>query len=41
VQQVIKPEETREWLLRMLHVHQRRLSGGLGQHLLHNWPTSY
>ncbi len=41
VQQVIKPEETRDWLLRMLQVHQRRLSGGIGQHLLHNWPTSY
>lgn len=41
VQQVIKPEETRDWLQRMLRVHQRRLTGGVGQHLLHNWPTSY
>ena len=41
VQQVIKPEETRDWLLRMLQVHERRLSNGVGQHLLNNWPTSY
>ena len=41
VQQVIKPEETRDWLLRMLQVHERRLTNGVGEHLLHNWPTSY
>lgn len=41
VQQVIKPEETRDWLSRMLRVHERRLTGGIGRHLLSNWPTSY
>ncbi|MCG8542599.1 MAG: methylmalonyl-CoA carboxyltransferase, partial [Alphaproteobacteria bacterium] len=41
VQQVIRPEETRDWLSRMLDFHQRRLTGGVGQHLLNNWPTSY
>lgn len=41
VQQVIPPEETRAWLLRMLEVHRNRRTGGLGQHRLHNWPTSY
>ena len=41
VQQVIKPEETRAWLGRMLRVHERRLTGGIGRHLLSNWPTSY
>jgi acetyl-CoA carboxylase carboxyltransferase component len=41
VQQVIKPEETRDWLVRMLQVHERRLTGGVGRHLLSNWPTSY
>jgi acetyl-CoA carboxylase carboxyltransferase component len=41
VQQVIKPEETRDWLLRMLQVHERRLTRGIGRHLLSNWPTSY
>ena len=41
VQQVIPPEETRAWLIRMLEVHRNRRTGGLGQHRLHNWPTSY
>jgi acetyl-CoA carboxylase carboxyltransferase component len=41
VQHVIKPEDTREWLIRMLEVHVSRLSGGIGQHRLANWPTSY
>ncbi|HAA93167.1 MAG: methylmalonyl-CoA carboxyltransferase [Rhodospirillaceae bacterium] len=40
-QQIIKPEDTRQWLKQMLRVHRRRLSGGIGQHLLANWPTSY
>jgi acetyl-CoA carboxylase carboxyltransferase component len=41
VQQVIPPEETRSWLKRMLEVHRNRRTGDLGQHRLHNWPTSY
>ncbi len=41
VQHVIKPEDTRDWLIRMLQVHRNRLSGGLGQHLLSNWPTTF
>ena len=41
VQQIIPPEETRAWLIRMLEVHRNRRTGGLGQHRLHNWPTSY
>ncbi len=41
VQHVIRPEETRAWLIRMLEVHRSRLSGGIGRHLLANWPTSY
>jgi len=40
-QQIIKPENTRSWLKQMLCVHRRRLSGGIGKHLLSNWPTSY
>lgn len=40
-QQIIKPEDTRQWLKQMLRVHRRRLSGGIGQHLLANWPTNY
>lgn len=41
VQQVIPPEETRSWIKRMLEVHRNRRTGDLGQHRLHNWPTSY
>ena len=38
---VIKPQETRDYLIRMLDLHRRRRSGGLGQHLMQTWPTSY
>jgi len=38
---VIDPTETRDYFLRMLDLHQNRLNGGIGRHLLHNWPTSY
>lgn len=41
VQSVIRPEETRDYLLRMLEVHRLRLSGGIGQHLMRAWPTSF
>jgi acetyl-CoA carboxylase carboxyltransferase component len=38
---VIKPQETRAYLVRMLDIQRRRRSGGLGQHLMRTWPTSY
>jgi hypothetical protein len=38
---VIRPEETRDYLIRMLEVHRLRLTGGVGQHLMRAWPTSY
>lgn len=38
---VIKPQETRAYLIRMLDVQKRRRSGGIGQHLMRTWPTSY
>ncbi|HXZ50094.1 MAG TPA: carboxyl transferase domain-containing protein [Usitatibacter sp.] len=41
VQSVIRPEETRDYLIRMLDVHRLRLTGGVGQHLMRAWPTSY
>lgn len=41
VQDVIKPHETRDYLIRMLDVHRRRLNNGLGEHLMSTWPTSY
>jgi acetyl-CoA carboxylase carboxyltransferase component len=39
-QAVIRPAETRDWLIRMLEVYRRRTSGGVGQHRLATWPTS-
>jgi acetyl-CoA carboxylase carboxyltransferase component len=38
---VIHPGETRNYLIRMLDLHYNRFSGGIGRHLLHNWPTTY
>jgi methylmalonyl-CoA decarboxylase subunit alpha len=40
-QAVIRPEETRDYLIRMLEVYRLRMSKGIGQHLMRNWPTSY
>jgi methylmalonyl-CoA decarboxylase subunit alpha len=41
VQHVIRPEETRDYLINMLDIHALKLSGGVGQHLLRAWPTSF
>jgi acetyl-CoA carboxylase carboxyltransferase component len=41
VQSVIRPEETRDHLIRTLSIHTLRMSGGVGEHLLSSWPTSY
>ena len=41
VQDVIEPARTRDYLIRMLDVHQLRASRGVGRHLLASWPTSY
>ncbi len=40
-QHVIDPAETRGWLISMLDVHARRMTGGVGAHRLAGWPTSY
>jgi acetyl-CoA carboxylase carboxyltransferase component len=40
-QHVIDPRDTRSWLTRVLEIHRLRLRGGVGQHHLANWPTSY
>lgn len=40
-QAVIRPQDTRDYLIRMLDVHQLRMSKGVGQHLMRTWPTSY
>jgi len=40
-QTVIRPQDTRDYLIRMLEVHRPRLTGGIGQHLMRAWPTSF
>ena len=40
-QAVIRPEETRDYLIRMLEVYRLRPTKGVGQHLMRSWPTSY
>jgi acetyl-CoA carboxylase carboxyltransferase component len=41
VQLVIRPEDTRQHLIRTLEVHGLRRTGGVGRHLLASWPTSF
>ena len=41
VQNVIKPQETRDYLIRMLDVYRNRRSGEVGRHHMQNWPTSF
>lgn len=40
-QAVIKPSDTRDYLIRMLDVYKLRMTKGVGQHLMRHWPTSY
>ena len=40
-QAVIRPEDTRDYLIRMLEVYRLRPTKGVGQHLMRSWPTSY
>jgi acetyl-CoA carboxylase carboxyltransferase component len=40
-QAVIRPEQTRDYLIRMLDVYRLRITKGVGQHLMRTWPTSY
>jgi acetyl-CoA carboxylase carboxyltransferase component len=40
-QTVLEPRETRDWLIRMLEVHHRGPTGGIGRHRLSTWPTTY
>lgn len=40
VQSVIRPADTRRYLIRMLEVHEPRRTRGIGQHLLASWPTT-
>ncbi len=40
-QDVVKPQETRAYLIRMFEIQRRRRSAGVGQHLMRTWPTSF
>jgi acetyl-CoA carboxylase carboxyltransferase component len=40
-QNVIDPRETRDYLIRTLEVHQMRLTRGVGEHRISNWPTTF
>ena len=40
VQHVIRPQETRAYLLRMLEVHRLRLTGSVGRHPMRTWPIN-
>ncbi|TAL90541.1 MAG: methylmalonyl-CoA carboxyltransferase [Candidimonas sp.] len=40
-QSVIRPEETRSYLIRMLEVYRMRPTNEAGAHLMHAWPTSF
>ena len=40
-QAVIRPDQTRDYLIRMLDVYRLRMTRGVGQHLMRAWPTSY
>lgn len=40
-QAVIDPRATRDYLIRMLQVHELRMTGGVGEHLMRTWPTTH
>jgi acetyl-CoA carboxylase carboxyltransferase component len=40
-QSVIDPRETRDFIKRLLSVHRRRPTRGIGKHFLGGWPTTY
>jgi acetyl-CoA carboxylase carboxyltransferase component len=41
VKDVLDPRETRAYLKEVLDIQSSRLSSGVGQHRIANWPTSY
>jgi acetyl-CoA carboxylase carboxyltransferase component len=41
IHDVIDPRETRNFLLQALDISRDRFSGGIGKHLLANWPTKF
>jgi acetyl-CoA carboxylase carboxyltransferase component len=41
LQNIVKPQETRDYLIRMFDVYRSRRGGGVGKHHLQTWPSSY
>lgn len=41
VQAVISPADTRRYLIQQLEIHEMRLSGGIGEHRMASWPTTF
>jgi acetyl-CoA carboxylase carboxyltransferase component len=41
LQNIVKPQETRDHLIRMFDVYRSRRGAGVGQHLMQTWPTSF
>jgi methylmalonyl-CoA decarboxylase subunit alpha len=41
IHDVIDPSETRNFIMRALDICRDRRTGGLGAHLLANWPTKF
>jgi acetyl-CoA carboxylase carboxyltransferase component len=40
-QAAIPPQETRRYLAAQLEIHEMRMTGGVGQHQMAAWPTTY
>lgn len=41
VQAVISPADTRRYLIQQLEIHEMRMSGGIGEHRMASWPTTF
>lgn len=41
VQAVIRPSDTRRYLIQQLEIHEMRRSGGIGRHRMAAWPAAY
>lgn len=40
-QSVLDPRETRDWLIANLEIHRRGPTGGIGEHRMATWPTTF
>jgi methylmalonyl-CoA decarboxylase subunit alpha len=41
LQNIVKPQETRNYIMRMIDIYRSRKGGGIGEHAMKTWPTSY